>query len=51
MKQAFRATQEGLHPRVIGDGFEAARLEALNYLDSVKVVKEDAANDRALLRE
>lgn len=30
LKQADRYIQEGVHPRVIGDGFDIAKKEALN---------------------
>ncbi|KIR53460.1 T-complex protein 1, zeta subunit [Cryptococcus gattii Ru294] len=36
LKQADRYIQEGVHPRVIGDGFDIAKKEALNFLDSFK---------------
>lgn len=31
---------QGLHPRVIAEGFEAAKSKALEVLEEVKVVKE-----------
>lgn len=31
---------QGLHPRVIAEGFEAAKEKALEVLEEVKVVKE-----------
>lgn len=33
LKQADRSIQEGLHPRVITDGYEIAKTEALNVSD------------------
>lgn len=39
MRQAYRYIQEGVHPRVITDGFEIARKEALNFLETFKVSK------------
>lgn len=46
LKQANRYIQEGLHPRVITDGFEVAKTEALKFLDEFKLEKEV---DRELL--
>ncbi|KAI9752025.1 MAG: T-complex protein 1 subunit zeta [Lichina confinis] len=46
LKQADRHIAEGLHPRVITDGFEIAKAEALKFLDSFKLEKEI---DRELL--
>ncbi|RVX72402.1 T-complex protein 1 subunit zeta [Exophiala mesophila] len=39
LKQADRYIQEGLHPRVIVDGFEIAKARTLEYLDSFKIAK------------
>ena len=36
LKQADRFIQEGLHPRVITDGYELAKEEALQFLDKFK---------------
>ncbi|KAH7249752.1 chaperonin Cpn60/TCP-1 family [Fusarium redolens] len=46
LKQADRYISEGLHPRIITDGFEVAKIEALKFLDSFKLAKEV---DRELL--
>lgn len=46
LKQADRYISEGLHPRIITDGFEIAKTEALKFLDSFKLSKEV---DRELL--
>ncbi|KAL7814821.1 chaperonin Cpn60/TCP-1 family [Trichoderma gracile] len=46
LKQADRYISEGLHPRIITDGFEIAKAEALKFLDSFKLAKEV---DRELL--
>ncbi|ETN46081.1 T-complex protein 1, zeta subunit [Cyphellophora europaea CBS 101466] len=46
LKQADRFIQEGLHPRVIVDGYDLARDETLKFLDSFKVTREI---DRELL--
>uniref|UniRef100_A0A8C2PQJ3 Chaperonin containing TCP1, subunit 6A (zeta 1) n=1 Tax=Cyprinus carpio TaxID=7962 RepID=A0A8C2PQJ3_CYPCA len=40
LKQADLYVSEGLHPRVIAEGFEAAKEKALEVLEEVKVVKE-----------
>jgi len=46
LKQADRYISEGLHPRVITDGYELARSETLDFLDKFKLQKEI---DRELL--
>ncbi|KAJ2992122.1 hypothetical protein NUW58_g2279 [Xylaria curta] len=46
LKQAERYIAEGLHPRVITDGFEIAKVEALKFLDSFKLPRKI---DRELL--
>ncbi|KAF2966091.1 hypothetical protein GQX73_g7481 [Xylaria multiplex] len=46
LKQADRYISEGLHPRVITDGFEIAKNESLKFLDGFKLPKEV---DRELL--
>lgn len=40
LKQADLFISEGLHPRIVTEGFEKAKQKALQVLDSVKVVKE-----------
>nr|XP_020042081.1 LOW QUALITY PROTEIN: T-complex protein 1 subunit zeta-2 [Castor canadensis] len=40
LKQADLYISEGLHPRIIAEGFEAAKIKALRVLDEVKVKKE-----------
>ncbi|ODV68228.1 T-complex protein 1 zeta subunit [Hyphopichia burtonii NRRL Y-1933] len=40
LKQAERFIDEGVHPRVIVDGFDIARDEALNYLNQFKTKPE-----------
>eukprot|EP00294_Goniomonas_avonlea_P001159 CAMPEP_0114552894 /NCGR_PEP_ID=MMETSP0114-20121206/7365_1 /TAXON_ID=31324 /ORGANISM="Goniomonas sp, Strain m" /LENGTH=535 /DNA_ID=CAMNT_0001737795 /DNA_START=27 /DNA_END=1634 /DNA_ORIENTATION=+ len=47
LKQAERFLSEGVHPRVIGDGFDIAKNEALEFLEKFKVVKD--TTDRELL--
>ena len=46
LKQAERRIDEGLHPRLVADGFDIAKVEALKVLDSMK---SSAAVDRAVL--
>ncbi|PLN80478.1 putative t-complex protein 1 zeta subunit [Aspergillus taichungensis] len=46
LKQAERYISEGLHPRVITDGYEIAKNEALKFLDQFKI---ERAIDRELL--
>nr|XP_033815214.1 T-complex protein 1 subunit zeta-like [Geotrypetes seraphini] len=40
LKQADLYISEGLHPRIVTEGFEAAKAKALEILDQVKVCKE-----------
>ncbi|OQR87441.1 T-complex protein 1 subunit zeta [Achlya hypogyna] len=49
LKQAERFLSDGLHPRVLAEGFELAREEALRVLDQIKVQKTDILADRELL--
>ncbi|KAF9771695.1 T-complex protein 1 subunit zeta [Fusarium sp. DS 682] len=46
LKQAERYIAEGLHPRIITDGFEIAKVEALKFLDGFKLPR---GIDRELL--
>jgi T-complex protein 1 subunit zeta len=46
LKQADRYIQEGLHPRIITDGYEIAKNETLKFLDTFKMTK---SVDRELL--
>ncbi|EHA47667.1 T-complex protein 1 subunit zeta [Pyricularia oryzae] len=46
LKQAERHIQEGLHPRIIADGFEIAKNEALKFLDDFRIPRDI---DRELL--
>mmetsp|Transcript_9661 Transcript_9661/g.21777 ORF Transcript_9661/g.21777 Transcript_9661/m.21777 type:complete len:552 (-) Transcript_9661:198-1853(-) len=55
LKQAQRYTSEGLHPRVIADGFDIARDATIKFLDEFKVDYSNAdgkkiEDDRELLR-
>ena len=49
LQQAERYIAEGVHPRVIADGFDIARAESLRFLESYKVNKPDVWNNRKLL--
>lgn len=49
MKLAEQCLAEGLHPRLISEGFELAREETLKFLDSFKVHLENPLNDRERL--
>ncbi|KAL5611996.1 hypothetical protein BROUX41_000441 [Berkeleyomyces rouxiae] len=40
LKQAERYISEGLHPRILTDGFEIAKVEALKFLDEFKLPRE-----------
>lgn len=40
LKEAERFISEGVHPRVLVDGFEVAREESLKYLDTFKTTPE-----------
>ncbi|PGH18654.1 T-complex protein 1, zeta subunit [Polytolypa hystricis UAMH7299] len=46
LKQADRYISEGLHPRVVTDGYEIAKAEALKFLDQFKITRDI---DRELL--
>jgi T-complex protein 1 subunit zeta len=49
LKQAERFTSEGLHPRLITEGYEAARDMVLDFLDAFKVPVTNAFHDKELL--
>jgi len=49
LKQAERYTSEGLHPRLITEGYEAARDMVLDFLDGFKVPFPKAFHDKELL--
>ncbi|XP_004747153.1 T-complex protein 1 subunit zeta-2 isoform X2 [Mustela putorius furo] len=40
LKQADLYISEGLHPRIIAEGFEAAKIKALEVLEEIKINKE-----------
>jgi len=44
LKQADRSIQEGLHPRVITDGYEIAKTEALNVSNHMWLLVADWAD-------
>jgi T-complex protein 1 subunit zeta len=45
MRQADRIVSEGLHPRILVEGLEIARDEALKYLESTLKVKYEGGDD------
>lgn len=47
MKQSERFLAEGLHPRILVDGFELAKKKSLSFLEEFKVKKDTL--DRELL--
>ena len=49
LKQAHRYTSEGLHPRVITDGFDKARDASVEFLETFKIEKQSPETDRELL--
>ena len=49
LKQAERYTSEGLHPRLITEGYEIAKDMALEFLDAFKVAQPKIYQDRELL--
>jgi len=49
LKQAERFTSEGLHPRLVTEGYEIARDMVMEFLESVKVPCPNIAQDRELL--
>lgn len=49
LKQAERFLADGLHPRILAEGFELAKDETLRILDTLKVANKDILKDRELL--
>lgn len=49
LKQAERFLAEGVHPRILSEGFDLAREKALDVLDSMKVTYTNVLKDRELL--
>jgi len=48
LRQAERYLGEGVHPRIMVDGFELAKAESLKFLDTFKLPKEDMSRDLLL---
>ena len=49
LKQAERYTSEGLHPRLLTEGYEIAKDMVLEFLEAFKVSQPNAYHDRELL--
>jgi len=49
LSQAERFVNEGLHPRIVTDGFDLARDRACDFLEKFKVANPDIATDRETL--
>lgn len=49
LRQAERHLSEGLHPRVLTEGFELAKEHALGVLDSIRSARPAVEEDRELL--
>ena len=49
LKQAERFTTEGLHPRLITEGYEIAKDMVLDFLESFKVSMPNIFHDREML--
>lgn len=49
LKQAERFTSEGLHPRLICEGYEIAKEMVVDHLEAFKIAKPDIAADRETL--
>jgi len=49
LKQAERFTSEGLHPRLIAEGYEIAKDMTLDFLDGFKVNFPNIYHDRELV--
>ena len=49
LRQAERYTQEGLHPRLVTEGYEIAKDMVLEFLESYKISKPNIFSDRELL--
>lgn len=50
LRQAYRYIQEGVHPRIITDGFEIARKESMKFLDEFRVNKKEGLDREFLLQ-
>jgi T-complex protein 1 subunit zeta len=49
LKYAERYIAEGVHPRIIADGFELAKNHAVDFLEKFKVSKPESFKDREFL--
>lgn len=49
LKQAEQFTSEGLHPRLITEGYEAAKDMAVDYLDNCRIMQPDIFKDREVI--
>uniref|UniRef100_K3WHV4 T-complex protein 1 subunit zeta n=1 Tax=Globisporangium ultimum (strain ATCC 200006 / CBS 805.95 / DAOM BR144) TaxID=431595 RepID=K3WHV4_GLOUD len=49
LKQAERFLADGLHPRILAEGFDLAKDETLRILETLKVANKDILKDRELL--
>ncbi len=49
LKLAERYISDGVHPRIIADGFDLAKTRVNTLLDSLKMAKTDLHEDRELL--
>lgn len=49
LQRAEKYIAEGVHPRILSDGFEVAKVEALRFLESYKVAQSDILSNRKLL--
>lgn len=49
LKQAEKYTSDGLHPRIITEGYELAKREALKFLDGFRVMKPDGLDRETLI--
>ncbi len=50
LKQAELYISEGLHPRVVTEGFDAAKAKALEILESMKVSLDDGDKRETLIK-
>ena len=49
LHQADRYLQEGLHPRLVADGFEAAKMRALKFLEDEGRIQRNTTKRKLLL--
>jgi T-complex protein 1 subunit zeta len=49
LKQAERYTSEGLHPRLVTEGYDIAKEMVLEFLEAFKVAKPNIFDDRETL--